>query len=86
VKIRDRLTHNERLNSMARSRVLRIWLAASALVAAAATSLGAQVTIGTGGALLALSLVPVVVVLLLWPEPQSVAVVAKRIPGTDPYV
>jgi hypothetical protein len=59
------------LKHMTRTNVIQVWFAAIALVVVAAVALGAQVTIGTAGLLLALSLVPPIIVFLLWPGPQS---------------
>ena len=60
------------LKHMTRANVIQVWFAAVALVVVAAVALGAQMTVGTGGMLLALSLVPPLIVFLLWPGPQSV--------------
>jgi hypothetical protein len=58
------------LKDMTRSRLIQIWFAAVVLVVAAGIAFGASVTIGTGAMLLALSLVPPFIVLLLWPGVQ----------------
>ena len=63
------------LNNMTRARLIQVWFAAVALVAVASWAFGAVVTLGTGAMLLALSLVPPAMVLLLWPgaQPPSAA-------------
>jgi hypothetical protein len=58
------------LKDTTRSRVIQIWFAAVVLVVVAGIALGASVTIGTGAMLLALTLVPPAIVLLLWPGVQ----------------
>ena len=55
------------LKHMTRARMIQVWFAAVALVAAAVIALGAAVTIGTGAMLLALCLVPPAMILMLWP-------------------
>jgi hypothetical protein len=50
-----------------RARLIRVWLAAVALVVVAGVALGAAVTIGTGALLAALCLVPPAIILMLWP-------------------
>ncbi|PYR01788.1 MAG: hypothetical protein DMF97_06655 [Acidobacteria bacterium] len=55
---------------MTRSKVIQTWFAAVVLVVVAGIAFGASVTIGTGAMLLALSLVPPAIVLLLWPGVQ----------------
>jgi hypothetical protein len=47
-----------------------VWFAAVLLVAVAGMALGISVTVSTGAVLLALSLVPPAIVLLLWPGGQ----------------
>jgi len=49
------------------SRLIQIWFAAVALVVVAGIALGVSVTGGTGAMLLALSLVPAFLILMLWP-------------------
>ena len=70
------------LRHMTRANVIQVWFAAVALVVVAAVALGAQVTAGTGGMLLALSLVPPLIVFLLWPGAQSVTA-GDVLRGTD---
>jgi hypothetical protein len=70
------------LKNMTRSRLLQIWFAAVALIAAAGAALGADMTLGTWGLLLALSLVPPVLVLFLWPGAQPITA-SDVLHGTD---
>ena len=70
------------LKHMTRANVIQVWFAAIALMVVAAVALGARVTIGTGGMLLTLSLVPPLLVFLLWPEPQSLTA-GDVLRGTD---
>ena len=70
------------LKNMTRSRVIQVWFAAVALVVGAAMALGAEVTVGTGGMLLALTLVPAAIALLLWPVAQPLTA-ADVLRGTD---
>jgi hypothetical protein len=58
------------LKDMTRSRLIQAWFAGVALVVVAGVAFGAAVTVGTGAMLLALSLVPPAIVLLLWPGVQ----------------
>jgi hypothetical protein len=58
------------LKDMTRSRLIQVWFAGVALVVVAGVAFGAAVTVGTGAMLLALSLVPPAIVLLLWPRVQ----------------
>ena len=55
------------LKDVTRSRLIQIWFAAVALVVVAGIALGVSVTGGTGAMLLALSLVPALLILMLWP-------------------
>jgi len=55
------------LKDVTRSRLIQIWFAAVALVVVAGIALGVSVTAGTGAMLLALSLVPAFLILMLWP-------------------
>jgi len=64
------------------SSLIQSRFAAVSLVVAAAVAFGAAVTIGTGAMLLALSLVPLAIVLLLWPEVKGPAV-ADVLHGAD---
>ena len=58
------------LNEMTRSRVTQAWFAAVTLIVVAGIALGTSVTVSTGALLLAMSLVPPVIVLMLWPGPS----------------
>jgi hypothetical protein len=71
------------LSNMTRTRAIQAWLAAVALVMVAAVAFGAQMNAGTAGLLVTLSLVPAVIVFLLWPEAESVTA-GDVIRGTDP--
>jgi hypothetical protein len=68
--------------NMTRANVIQVWFAAVALVVVAAMAFGVDVTVGTGGLLLALSLVPPLIVFLLWPAAQSVTA-GDVLRGTD---
>jgi len=70
------------LSNMTRTRVIQVWFAAVALVVAAAVTFGAELKVATGGLLLTLSLVPPLLVFLLWPEAQSLTA-GDVIRGTD---
>lgn len=59
-------------SNISRTRAIRVWFAAVALVVVAAAAFGVQVNVGTAGMLLTLSLVPPFIVFLLWPPAQSV--------------
>ena len=59
------------LNNMTRAQVIQVWFAAVAPVVVAAVAFGAAVNVGTGGMLLALSIVPSVIIFLLWPAAQA---------------
>jgi hypothetical protein len=63
------------LKAMTRSRLIQVWFAAVALVVVAAVASGAAVTVGTGAMLLALSIVPPGLILMLWPgvQPPTIA-------------
>jgi hypothetical protein len=67
---------------MKRTRVIQVWLAAAAPAVLAAVALGADVTVSTAVVLLTLSLVPSLLVFLLWPEAQSLTA-GDVIRGTD---
>jgi hypothetical protein len=67
---------------MTRTRVIQVWFAAVALIVAAAVAFGAEVNVGSGGMLLTLTLVPPLIVFLLWPGAQSLTA-ADVIRGTD---
>jgi hypothetical protein len=70
------------LSNMTRARVIQVWFAAVALVVVAAVAFGAAVKVGTGGMLLALSIVPAVLIFLLWPQDQTVTA-GDVLRGTD---
>lgn len=70
------------MRNMTRSRVIQVWFAAVALVAAAGVAFGVAMTLGTGAMLLALSFVPPAMVLLLWPGIQP-PTAAEVIHGTS---
>jgi hypothetical protein len=67
----DRRTLIEVLKNMTRSRLIQVWFAAVVLGVLAGIALGASVTIATGVMLLALSLVPPAIVLMLWTGAQA---------------
>jgi hypothetical protein len=60
------------LKNVTRSTLIQSWFAAVVLVAVAIVALGTDMTLATAGLLLALSLVPPAIVLMLWPGPQTV--------------
>jgi hypothetical protein len=68
-------------SNITRTTVIQIWFAALVLVVVAAVAFGAELTSGTG-MLLTLSLVPPVIVFLLWPKAESVTA-GDVIRGTD---
>lgn len=70
------------LSNMTSARVIQVWFAAVALVVVAAVAFGAEMRVGTGGVLLTLSLVPALIVFLLWPEAQGLTAV-DVMRGTD---
>ena len=70
------------LSNMTRARVIRVWFAAVALVVVATVAFGAEVKVGTGGLLLTLSLIPPLVVFLLWPAAQPLTA-GGVLGGTD---
>lgn len=70
------------LSTMTRTRVIQVWFAAVALVVVAAVAFGAELNVGTGSTLLTLSLVPPLIVFLLWPGAESLTA-ADVIRGTD---
>ena len=72
----------EMLKNLTRSRLIQIWVAAIALIAAATVTFGADMTLGTALLLLALSVVPVVLVLFLWPGAQPISA-ADVLHGTE---
>jgi hypothetical protein len=70
------------LTNMTRSRAIQGWFVAVTLGLVASVAFGAAVTVGTGVLLLALSVVPPVIALILWPGPQP-ATVAEVLYGAD---
>ena len=70
------------LKDITRAKMIRVWFAAVALVCVAMVAFGRTVTLGTGGVLLALSIVPPVIIFLLWPGPQSLTA-GDVLRGTD---
>ena len=58
------------VKNMTRSRVIQVWFAAVALIVVSAVALGVSMTAATGAMLLALSVVPPAIVLVLWPRAQ----------------
>jgi hypothetical protein len=69
-------------SNMTSTRLIRLWFAAVALAVVAAVIFGAKVKVETGGMLLTLSLVPPLIVFLLWPQAQSLTA-GDVIRGTD---
>jgi hypothetical protein len=59
------------LTDMKRSRLIQLWFTAVALIIVAGFALGASMSMGTFGMLLALCLVPPAIVLKLWPARQA---------------
>jgi len=70
------------LRSISRARVIQLWLAAVALAVVAGVAFGAEMTAGIAGLVITLSVVPPLVVFLLWPEAQSVTA-GDVLRGTD---
>jgi len=70
------------LSNTIRANVIQGWFAVLALVVVGALAFGAQVRLGTGGLLVTLSLVPPLIVFMLWPraEPLTAGDVLR---GTD---
>jgi hypothetical protein len=58
------------LKDMTRSKLIQIWFAAVAIVAAGSVALGISMTLSTAVLLLGLSLVPPAILLRLWPGVQ----------------
>jgi hypothetical protein len=70
------------LKNMTRSKTILCWFAALILAVVASIGLGASVTVSTGALLLALSVVPPAILLMLWPGPQP-ATAADVLYGVD---
>jgi hypothetical protein len=58
------------LKDMTRSKLLQAWFTAVVLIAVSGVAIGANVTVGTGGLLFALCLIPPAITLLLWHRVQ----------------
>ena len=71
------------LKHMTRSKLIGIWFAAVALVVVSVIAFGVAVTMGTGALLLAMSLVPPLLVVMLWPTggPPTIAEVLHDVQG-----
>jgi hypothetical protein len=63
------------LKDMTRSKLIQIWFASVMLVIGIGVVFGASVTLGTAALLLGICLVPLGVILMLWPgmQPRTVA-------------
>lgn len=70
------------LESVTRSTLIQGWFAAVVLVAVTIVALGTDMTLGTAGLLLALSLVPPAIVLMLWPGSET-ATAAEVLRNTE---
>jgi hypothetical protein len=70
------------MQQLTRARLIQIWFTAVALIAVAAIAMGTSITAMTGIVLLALSAVPAIMVMMLWPgiQPPTVGDVLR---GTD---
>jgi hypothetical protein len=62
---------NTMLKNMTRSGLIQVWFGAVVLAAVTGVAMGASMTVATGVVLLALSLAPPAIVLLLWPGIQA---------------
>lgn len=67
------------LKNITRSKPIQVWFAAIVLSAVACVAMGVSMTVGRGATLLTLSLIPLTIVLLLWPgvQPQTAADVLR---------
>ena len=74
---------NTVMRDMTRSRLIQVWFATISLVVVAAVALGVTTTVGTAAVLLALSMVPPAIVLVLWPGVQPMTA-AEVLHGRDP--
>ena len=70
------------LHKMTRARVIQAWFATVMLAFVAAVAFGPGMTVGTGGMLLVLSMVPPVILFFLWPAAESVTA-GDVMRGTD---
>lgn len=59
------------LRNITRSKPIQVWFAAIVLIVVACVAMGVSMTVGRGATLLALSLIPLTIVLMLWPGVQS---------------
>ena len=59
------------IRQITRVKAIQIWFAAVTLLVVAAIALGVVVTIGTAALLVAMSLVPPAVILMVWPSSQA---------------
>jgi hypothetical protein len=73
------------IKSTTRVRVIQGWFAAVAVAIAVGVLFGVSVSFSTGALLLALSLAPPILLVLLWPEeqPLTVAEVLHDVDGRD---
>lgn len=69
-------------SGITRATVLQVWFGVVALVIAAALAFDAQLTVATSGLLLTLSLVPPLILVLLWPKPETLTA-GDVMRGTD---
>jgi hypothetical protein len=70
------------LTNMTRARVIQLWFVGVGLAVVTAVAFGVQMSLATAGLRLVLSLVPPLVVFLLWPGPQSLTA-GEVLRGTD---
>jgi len=70
------------LNNMTRARVIQVWFVVVVLAVVTAVAFGVPMTLAAAGLLLVLSLVPPLVVFVLWPGPQSLTA-GDVLRGTD---
>jgi hypothetical protein len=70
------------LTNMTRARVIQLWFVGVGLAVVTPVAFGVQMSLATAGLMLVLSLVPPLVVFLLWPGPQSLTA-GEVLRGTD---
>ena len=70
------------LRNMTRTKVIQWWFTAVILLIVAGVAFGTAITASTGAFLLALSVVPPAIVLVLWPKAQTLSV-AEVLHGGD---
>jgi hypothetical protein len=70
------------MRNLTRSKLIQMWFAAVVVMIAACLAFGVNINVGTGGILMALSLVPPVIVMMLWPGEQPLTA-AEVLRGTD---